>query len=287
MDDSRKSKIKILIVWVILIIIIALIIFLIIYNKQRAVADIAIQEYGDNMSRTREAIIVKVSDNNLGVVSYGTRSDEWYNLYYVNFAEEGNIGFKVGQEIKFYYTGREEGNSPAYVPDVGKIEIISDKTNRNVADNIIKVFYNSHDKVSISINEVAIEKISFTITDTNELHYDYSEAYRIYKAEKEPELPEGISSTQNTNSSYANEEGFIWKNLAKISNIKDENIKGSIETNGDTSICTYNWKRVYGNLESGKYQFRTYGFGNALLQVIVDFTVNANGEVILNGYNIL
>lgn len=46
------------------------------------------------------------------------------DLLTVNFAEEGNIGFKQGQEILIYFNGKIENRK---IENTGKIEIIKEK----------------------------------------------------------------------------------------------------------------------------------------------------------------
>ena len=80
-----------------------------------------------------------------------------------------------------YYDGFVMTTYPGQLGNVGKIEIIKEKSNIEIPDNILKFCYSSRSKVNINISELTNKGISLTITDTNELPYNYSHSYIINK----------------------------------------------------------------------------------------------------------
>ena len=80
-------------------------------------------EYEDNMKVKMKAVVAKVNKNNLLVMNI---KDE--DLIYVGFTDEGNIGYRQGQEIDIYYDGLILTSYPEQLSNVGKIEIIKEKS---------------------------------------------------------------------------------------------------------------------------------------------------------------
>ncbi len=245
MKNERKKMIYI--ACIIAVIAIIMIIILITIYKTSGPAVGNMMKIGDNMSRTRNAIIVKVNENSLGVIE--PNSVDYY-MFYVNFAKEGDIGFKKGQEILIYYNGDIQFGSINTLYDVGKIEIVKEQSDIEIPDEAIKAYYNTTDKVSIEINQLTNTQLDFTITDTNELIFDYSKKYRIYKNTEagEEENIEELLGTENSLPSNMRVSNGFGKELNRSSNIKEEDISGYIETNGNISKCSYNWEDIYGKL---------------------------------------
>ena len=110
--------------------------------------------------------------------------EEVSGLYSVGFASEGNIGFKQDQEILIYFNGMIMETYPGQLGDVGKIEIIKEKSDVEIPQNILRYCYSSENNVTVTVNELTNKSISYTIKDTNELPYNYSNTYQIYKKVK-------------------------------------------------------------------------------------------------------
>ena len=128
-------------------------------------------------------VVVKVNEHDLGVM--GENGD--FDLYWVSFGEEGNIGFKQGQEILIYYNGIVEETFPARPSGVTKIEIIKEKSNKQIPDNVLNFFYdNSQDiPITIQIKDSTLTPKGTTIIMKNntDKEYCYEPVYYLEKKE--------------------------------------------------------------------------------------------------------
>ena len=131
----------------------------------------------ENMKSTKRAVVVKADEKYLGVMGFENTND----LYSVSYAEEGNIGFKQGQEILIYYDGTALLSFPAQINNVGKIEIVKEESDTQIPDDVLRYWCNSRDNVKITINELNANGITLTITDMNKVYYEYDGSYTIYK----------------------------------------------------------------------------------------------------------
>lgn len=141
------------------------------------------EEHGNkkenNTSATMEAIVVKVNKNSLLVMEKENQS-----LNTVSFADEGNIGFKQGQEILIYFDGIVAESYPAQIHNVGKIEIIKEKSDIEIPKRVLIYCYSSNNNVSVSVSKITKTGIEIIIKDTNEFKYEYSNNYKINKKVK-------------------------------------------------------------------------------------------------------
>ena len=128
----------------------------------------------DNMKATIKVVIVKV--NNKHLLAMGIEATT--GLYSVGFKQE-NIEFKQGQEVLIYFDGTVMETYPAQLGNVEKIEIIKEKSDIQIPTSILRYCYSSRDKVNVTIMELTNSDISLTITDTNEILYDYAHDYKI------------------------------------------------------------------------------------------------------------
>lgn len=133
----------------------------------------------NNMTYSFKAVVVKVNDNSLLAVN--EKTDE---LYSIGFTEEGNIGFEKGQEILVYYNGTVNTIYPGVPDGVKKIKIIKEESEKEIPESILRYCYNSIENVKATVNEVTTRSITITITDTNELPYEYLDYYTISKKVK-------------------------------------------------------------------------------------------------------
>ncbi len=136
-------------------------------------------EYEDNMKVKMKAVVAKVNKNNLLVMNI---KDE--DLIYVGFTDEGNIGYRQGQEIDIYYDGLILTSYPEQLSNVGKIEIIKEKSNTELPEKVLRYCYSSRDNVKIDVEKITKNGIVLKITDTNELKYEIPNSYIIRKEEK-------------------------------------------------------------------------------------------------------
>lgn len=134
----------------------------------------------DNTKATTKAVIVKVNENSLLV----SDAENMMLLYSVGTKNFKNIEFEKGQEILIYHSGDIMESYPAQFGNVGKIEITEKQSTKQIPDDIIRFCYNTTDNVSISVNEFTRSGITLTITDKNELPYEYSHSYKINKKVK-------------------------------------------------------------------------------------------------------
>ena len=141
------------------------------------------EKYNDesnNMKATIKAVVVKVNENYLLAMGIA-KGTELYSIGLKNFKD---IKFEKEQEILVYFSGDVMATYPAQLGNIGKIEIVKDKSDTQIPDNIIRFCYNSKDKVNVIVTELTNSGITLTITDTNELQYNYSHSYTINKKVK-------------------------------------------------------------------------------------------------------
>ncbi len=173
---EKKTKIFFCIIILILLVIITF--FRINYLKKDKLK--VEEENGDsNMIATMKAVIVKVYDKSLIVIDYDDKE-----LLNVSFTKEGNIGFKQGQEILVHFDGMVYTTYPGQISNVGKIEIIKEKSGIKIPEDALRYCYSSKDNVKVSVNELTSRGITLEIVDTNQLPYNYSHSYSINKKVK-------------------------------------------------------------------------------------------------------
>lgn len=126
-----------------------------------------------------KAVVVRVHDKSLMVME-----NDRQELISVGFTSEGNIGFAQGQEILIYFDGVILTSYPTQLSHVEKIEIVKEKSEIKIPDEILRYCYSSRDNVNVTISELTSSYISLTIIDTNELPYNYSHSYKINKRVK-------------------------------------------------------------------------------------------------------
>ncbi len=134
----------------------------------------------DNMKATIKAVVVKVNENNL--LAMGIESGT--GLYSIGLKNFQDIKFEKEQEILVHFSGNVMETYPAQLGNIGKIEIIKNKSDIQIPDNIIRFCYNSKDMVNVTISELTNSGITLTITDKNELPYNYSHSYTINRKVK-------------------------------------------------------------------------------------------------------
>lgn len=238
-----KKIIKILIV-----IIILCMMFFVIDNAHERNTDADEIFKAPNMVATKRAVVVKVNEKSLSVMGIEDTND----LCSVSFAEEGNIGFKQGQEVLIYFNGMIAESYPAQIHHVGKIEIVKEKSDITIPESVLKFYYSSRNNVTISISELTTKGISFTITYTNELPYNYSNTYTIYKKNKQTENKEPAivqPATSNSTAPYMGSGQVLWQEAKKVSNVSAES---TVQSFADAAKHTYkkicDWTNVYGKL---------------------------------------
>lgn len=256
------------------------------------------EEYKDyeNMTFTLSGIVVKVNEKSLDVMGINNGEDELNNLYSVSFAKEGNIGFKEGQEILIYFDGMVLETFPGQIHNVGKIEIIKEKSETEISADVLRFYNNSEDKVEVKILELTNKGLTIEITDRNEIPYEYANEYVIYKEVKnENYTGVGEKIGEDTENSTAGYTGtgteYIWEELEKD---EDIDIKETIEElrynlpNMDSEFAyiivgkKIDWTPFYGKLEDGKYRvvFTNLGAYTNTFRIQIEFSVDeGNAEI--------
>ncbi len=190
-------------------------------------------EYNNgDLLTTLNAIVVKVSEQYLTVIEKNNTK----NLIDVSISNIENFEFKKGQEICIYYRGTIAESFPAQISDVSKIEIVKDESNVKISEDVIRFCYSNRNNVSLAINEFDSFGISFTITDSNELPYEYSNMYYISK-KSEPDY----TFKKLTNISDISCEDTITPLAYNMPNMTDNN---SINIVGKK----IDWSPIYGKL---------------------------------------
>ena len=164
-----KKFVKVLGISLLVILIVAIILF--------AVGYIIIKNYME----TIKAVVVKVNDNSMLVMGI---TDNLSGLMSVGFTDEGNIGYKQGQEISFKYNGSITDMYPPSLDKVDKIKITKEKSDVEIPESILRYCYSSRDNVNVIISELTSKGMSITIEDTNEYPYNLFENYIIRKKVK-------------------------------------------------------------------------------------------------------
>lgn len=253
--------------------------------------------YENSMAFTLSAIVIEVNNNSLDVMGINNEREELNTLYNVNFAKEGNTGFKQGQEILIFFDGMILETFPGQINNVGRIEIIREKSEIEIPDDVLRFYNNSEDKVEIKISELTNRGLTIEITDSNQLPYEYSDEYVIYKEvknEKYTGVGEKVGEdTENSTSGYTGTgTEYIWEELEK--NVGAD-IKSTIEylkynlpnIDSENSYIIIgkkiDWTPVYGELEDGKYRiiFTNLSTYTNAFRIQVEFSVNdRNVEII-------
>ena len=238
-----------------------------------------------NMSALKKAIVAEVNKDNIYVVD----SENQNLLYQVSFAKEGNIGFKVGQEVAIYFNGKESvttKNGIIGLENVGKIEIINNNTNYLIPEDILKKFYTTFDNVDVNVENITNTGITFTITDKNDIKYNLNNNCALFRnvAEKPSNEPIIGEDGSMTIPAY---EGDKWQELSKISD--DIENKVNIENiDENTKRYTYDWSKIYGTLKSGEYKFvlgnieiesNYLVIRNNIENISVEFELDDNGKI--------
>lgn len=234
-----------------------------------------------------DAVVVKVDEESMLVMKVENSNE----LIRVGFLEKGNIGYKQGQEIEIYYDGMILETYPERLGKIDEIEIIKDKSDVEIPDDILRYCYSSRDNVSVEIAELTNSGIYLKITDINELKYNYSHKYKITKKVKNPNYTGvGYKIGEDTETSTAGFTGtgaeYIWEEIDKISDILYEDTE-DIKSNTSKELIDrkFDWTQLYGNLESGKYKF--YLIDEDCLGITIEFAIDENGNISYNEPQIL
>lgn len=138
--------------------------------------------YNNVLAHKIKAVVVQVRDNSMVVVENNSSK----GLLIIGFSDEGNIGYKQGQEIAIYYNGIVDSMYPGHIGSPEKIKITKEKSNIEIPEKALRYCYSSRANVDVEIFELTNSGIHLKITDTNELQYNYAHNYQISKEVKNP-----------------------------------------------------------------------------------------------------
>ncbi len=215
----------ILFVVFILILIVMAVIFYVGQTKKSKKSEFVIINANEQIE-TMKAIVVAVNDKGMTIMKDGD-----FTIIDIDYAKEGNIGFKQGQEVVITY----RGGTPAKGSTAGieKIEITKQKSNVKIPDRILRMADYSTNNVTISINNISNTGITYQIIDNNTIPYKYGNGlgYKILKKVRRSETEEYYIEKQRLSTS--------WKDTVMVS-----------EDINNISKREYNWEKLYGKLET-------------------------------------
>ncbi len=133
----------------------------------------------ENMKETMEAVVFKVNSSSITVMEISDNNE----LYNVNMGEQGNIGYKKGQEILIYFNGIVTDTYPGSISQVGKIEITKEQTDRTIPDEYLEYYNTPDNNMSVSLSQIIATGISFQVNSENELTFDNPDSYEIFRIE--------------------------------------------------------------------------------------------------------
>lgn len=274
-----KRGLKVLIIILVILVVVAIAILLV---KHFTTNEVSNELTGNSISydnadaiATMDVVIAKVDDKSLGVIN----KDDPNDILTASIPEGDTNEYKQNQEVRVYFDGTINESYPGSFGKVSKIEILKESSEVTIPEKVLKYFYSSRDNVSVSNINVTQTGISFEIKDTNELKYEYTNTYALYKKNPKAEQVETPSMpivTGNTTSSYEGSGIPLWVEATKVSDAQSEDTVISENIAEDTVRKTCDWTNIYGKLESGEYDFSLTAEG---FFIRIKFTVNENGEI--------
>lgn len=274
-----KRGLKVLIIILVILVVVAIAILLV---KHFTTNEVSNELTGNSISydnadaiATMDVVIAKVDDKSLGVIN----KDDPNDILTASIPEGDTNEYKQNQEVRVYFDGTINESYPGSFGEVSKIEILKESSEVTIPEKVLKYFYSSRDNVSVSNINVTQTGISFEIKDTNELKYEYTNTYALYKKNPKAEQVETPSMpivTGNTTSSYEGSGIPLWVEATKVSDAQSEDTVTSENVSEDNVRKTCDWTNIYGKLESGEYDF---SLTSERFYIRIKFSINENGEV--------
>ena len=238
-----------------------------------------------------KGVIVRAEGNTFTLMPIIT-NEEYRNEenFYIENSQVQNL--KQGQEVIVTFQYRKSSNENfTYEPIVEKVEILKEKSDTQIPRDVLVKAYSTKENVTITIDKEKsnTKQIVFTITDKNELKYDYSTMkYNLYKYNASPAKQEVIYTENGASTAGYNP----WPEVTKIAEISNQ-ANYTLNENGQIEVII-DWSKMYGELKEGKYRF-TLSTVNSLRQSItnpnsqeypyngvnieINFNIEANGKV--------
>ena len=274
-----KRGVKILIIVLVVLVVVAIAVLLV---KHFTTNEVSNELTGNSISydnadaiATMDVVIAKVDDKSLGVIN----KDDPNDILTASIPEGDTNEYKQNQEVRVYFDGTINESYPGSFGKVSKIEILKESSEVTIPEKVLKYFYSSRDNVSVSNINVTQTGISFEIKDNNELKYEYTNTYALYKKNPKAEQVETPSMpivTGNTTSSYEGSGIPLWVEATKVSDAQSEDTVTSENVSEDNVRKTCDWTNIYGKLESGEYDF---SLTSERFYIRIKFSINENGEV--------
>ena len=238
-----------------------------------------------------KGIVVREEGNTLTlmpiIVNEEYRNEE---NFYIENSQVQNL--KQGQEVivTFHYLKSSNENF-TYEPIVEKVEILKEKSDTQIPRDVLVKAYSTKENVTITIDKEKSnnKQIVFTITDKNELKYDYSTMkYNVYKYNEPPEKQEVIYTENGASTAGYNP----WPEITKIAEISNE-ANYTLNENEQIEVII-DWSKMYGELKEGKYRFSLSTVNNLRqsisnpnmqeypydgVNIEINFNIDANGKV--------
>ena len=254
-----SGKIIIFIVAICIIVILASIIYMltrpkhnILEDKKQTVEgsmqDIEIVNYEGTFQA--KGVIVRTESNNFTLMPI-IANEEYRNeeKFYIENNQIKNL--KQGQEVIVTFHYRESFSEKfTYEPIAEKVEILKEESDTQIPRDVLVKAYSTKENITIAIDKEKSnnKQIVFTITDKNELKYDYSTMkYNVYKYNAPPEKQEVIYTENGAHTSGYNP----WPELTKIAEISNE-ANYTVDDSGNVNV-TINYSQIYGELNEGEY----------------------------------
>ena len=182
-------------------------------------------------------------------------NEEYINREEFYYENNNQLNLKQGQEVivTFHYreSSKEDYTNEAVIEN---IEIVKEKSEVEIPNDILVKAYSSKDNISISLdNEISSNKrINFIITDNNEFKYDYSTMK--YDLRKHNTAPTSTEIVYSENGSASILPYDPWPELPKINDSSNEE-SFALDENGQLSV-DIDWTEVYGEIGEGEYTFK-------------------------------
>lgn len=228
--DRQKKNIVFYVLWICIVV---WGVFLVVSFMVKTGENKKLDKQFDTLKTRREVILAVDKENGTLTTMNVDKKDEANTISYsVPFSDEGDIGFKPGQEIKIYHIGFVPRNSSNFGNTVKKIEILKQNSSGKVSEASLRAFNYSIDNVYVEISSLTKNGITYRIVDNNWLPYDYSNglAYKLLKKTKCDENNEYYKENKIADVKYSD------------TIIKSKDIDNVFER-------SYDWTKLYGSLE--------------------------------------
>ncbi len=303
----HKKKIGIILFLMIVIIIITTIIFLYVKLRENqensndledsAALDIGIISYEGTFKS--KGVVVRPEKNTLTIMP--TEAGEKYRATeFFYYETENTLNLKQKQEVLVTFHYRKDPNDLfEYDAIIDDVEILKEESNIEIPRDIFVKAYSSKDNILISINKEKSNNkgIQFTITDKNELKYNYSTMKYNLQKYNSPSTKTEIIHTEDGGTALPGYDPY--PEIPKIKDSSNE-FNYAIDENGQVDI-NINWSDVYGELEEGEYRFSLSTVLQSRVSIlnehIIDypydgviinmkFNINSNGEMTIDDNNV-